>query len=313
VGLHVVLGKGAVGTALARRLIDAGNDVRVLSRSGGTTVDGADSRAVDAADPRALTGATTGAEALYNCANPAYHRWASDWPPIAAALLTAAEHSGAVLVTTSNLYPYGEVDAPMTERTPATSTGVKGRVRAKMWTDAVAAHEAGRVRVSEARAADYIGPGVTDQGHMAGRVVPRVLAGKAVRVMGNPDVAHSFTAVDDVARTLMTLAGDERAWGRFWHVPSAPAHTQREVVRDLCRAAGVAEVPVKTVSPAVLRLMGVFSPPIRELSETAHQLQRPFVIDASAAERTFELHPTPWPDTISATVDWWRDREAHAA
>ena len=39
----------------------------------------------------------TGAAALYNCANPLYHQWFTDWPPLASALLTAAERSGAVL------------------------------------------------------------------------------------------------------------------------------------------------------------------------------------------------------------------------
>jgi hypothetical protein len=39
----------------------------------------------------------------------------TDWPPPAAALLRAAETSGALLVTTGNLYGYGAVDGPMTE------------------------------------------------------------------------------------------------------------------------------------------------------------------------------------------------------
>jgi len=63
------------------------------------------------------------------------------WPPIANALLVAAERSGAVLATTSNLYGYGPVSAPMTEATPLAATGTKGRVRVQMWRDALAAHE----------------------------------------------------------------------------------------------------------------------------------------------------------------------------
>jgi hypothetical protein len=50
---------------------------------------------------------TEGAAVLYNSANPAYHRWPELWPPIAAALLEAAERAGAVLVTISNRYGYG--------------------------------------------------------------------------------------------------------------------------------------------------------------------------------------------------------------
>ena len=68
-----------------------------------------------------LTAIAGGATALYNCANPPYHRWSTDWPSLAAALLTAAERSGAVLVTMANLYGYGPVDAPMSEDTPLRS------------------------------------------------------------------------------------------------------------------------------------------------------------------------------------------------
>ena len=46
---------------------------------------------------------------IYSCAGPAYPRWVTDWPPLATALLTAAERSGAVLATASNLYGYGPV------------------------------------------------------------------------------------------------------------------------------------------------------------------------------------------------------------
>ncbi|MCW2776585.1 MAG: NAD-dependent epimerase [Frankiales bacterium] len=79
--LSVVLGKGPVGSALTDALLARGSEVRVLSRSGGTSRPGVEHRAVDAADAAALTRAASGATALYNCANPPYHRWPQEWPP----------------------------------------------------------------------------------------------------------------------------------------------------------------------------------------------------------------------------------------
>ena len=310
--LHVVLGKGAVGQAVARHLVKRGDDVRVLSRSAASGLralpEAVEHRAVDAADADSLAEATAGAVALYNCANPAYTRWARDWPPMADALLRAAERTGAVLVTTSNVYPYGEVDGPLHEDLPLAATGTKGRVRAQMWRDALAAHEAGRVRVTEARASDFVGPGVTDQGFLGERAVPRLLRGKGVQVLGDPDAPHSYTSVLDVGATLVTLADDERAWGRAWHVPTAPAVSPREAVQGLCRAAGVDPVPVTRVPPLALRAMGLVVPAIRELRETAWQRERPFVLDARLTEQTFGLAPTPWETTLEQTVAWWRER-----
>ena len=88
--LHVIVGKGPVGMTTAGELVSRGHDVRVLSRSGGRSTEAIEHRQVDATDAEALTSASTGAAAIYNAVNPAYHRWATDWPPVAAALLTAA-------------------------------------------------------------------------------------------------------------------------------------------------------------------------------------------------------------------------------
>ena len=311
--LHVVLGKGPVGSTLTDHLTALGHEVRVLSRSGGTSAGSVEHVALDAADAGALTAATRGAVALYNCANPAYHRWPTDWPPVAAALLTAAEATGAVLVVMGNLYGYGRVDAPMTEDQPLAATGTKGRVRARMWEQALARHEAGALRVVEARASDFVGPRVVDGGHLAKLAVPRLLAGKAVRTVVPADVPHSWTAVSDVAATLAVLGADERAWGRAWHVPTAPAITVREAVHGLCRAAGVAPVDVTTVPHWVLRTAGLAVPVLRELEEMRHSFTAPYVLDSSAVTATFGLLPTPLEQTWAATVGWWRDRQPVAA
>jgi saccharopine dehydrogenase-like NADP-dependent oxidoreductase len=110
-GRHVVLGKGPVGTATAELLAERGHEVVVLSRSGGQSTAAVEHRAVDAADAAALTAAVGPADALYNAVNPPrYDRWTRDWPPIAAAVLTAAEHAG-VLVVMGSLYGYGRPPA----------------------------------------------------------------------------------------------------------------------------------------------------------------------------------------------------------
>jgi nucleoside-diphosphate-sugar epimerase len=155
--LHVIVGAGPVGSTAASLLADRGEQVRVISRGGGGPEHPLVERvAADATDADRLASLTEGAVALYNCVNPAYHRWLTDWPPIATALLTAAERTGAVLVTTSSLYGYGEVSGPITPSTPLAATHPKLKLRADLWRDALAAHEAGRVRVTEVRGSDYL-------------------------------------------------------------------------------------------------------------------------------------------------------------
>ena len=241
----LVIGAGVIGSRVAGMLAERGDRVSVVSRRGS----GPAGVAADAADAGAMARLAEGAAVIYNCVNPPYHRWPADWPPIAASVLAAAERSGAVLVTLSNLYGYGprvpggyDEAHPMTEATPLAATGRKGRVRARVWQDALAAHQAGRVRVSEVRAADFIGPGA--QSAMGERIVRPVRQEKNVSVLGRADRPHTWTFTDDVARMLVTAGTDPRAWGRAWHVPSNEPRSQRQVIDDLARAAGVGQVRV---------------------------------------------------------------------
>ncbi|HEY5478407.1 MAG TPA: NAD-dependent epimerase/dehydratase family protein [Gaiellaceae bacterium] len=299
---HLIVGAGSVGSATALLLAEEDRRVSLVSRSGtGPDHPNIERIAADAADRAAMLRLSVGAEAIYNCANPAYHRWPTDWPPIASSLLQAARECKAVLVTLSNLYGYGPVDHPMREDDELAATSVKGRVRARMWEEAKAAHDSGQVRACEARASDFFGPG--DTANHLGRMIPRVLAGKTVRVIGSPDTPHSWTYVPDVARTLVTLARDERAWGRPWHVPTNPPLSQREVVAALADLAGLPAPEVRGIPNWTVRAIGVASPMLRELREVTYQLERPFVLDSSAVTETFGLEPTPMNEALASTLE----------
>lgn len=303
-GRYVVVGSGNVGSAVASELAGRGDEVLLVSRSGrGPELAGVRLEAADATDAGRLTDLASGAAALVNAANPPYHRWHLDWPPLAASLLDAAERSGAVLVTVGNLYGYGPVDVPMSEDLPLVAQTVKGRVRTRMWLDALAAHDAGRVRAVEVRGSDYLCPG--DQSMLGDRVTRPLLAGRRARVLGSLDQPHTWTAVADVARLVVTVADDQRAWGRAWHVPSAPPRTQREALADLAAQAGVRS-RVGTMPRAALRLAGLASPLVRELDEMLYQFERPFVLDSTDAQRAFGLDPTPWEAQVKAQVAAYR-------
>jgi len=300
--MHVIVGAGPVGSRTALLLADRGERVRIVTRGGGGPRHREIERvAADATDAGRLAELTSGATALYNCANPPYHRWPELWPPLAVALLTAAQRSGAVLVTMSNLYGYGPVDTPMTEALPLRATSVKGRIRARMWQDALAAHEAGRARVTEARASDFLGARARSM--LTDLVLPKVLAGKKASVPADLDAVHSSTYLGDVARTLVALATDERAWGRPWHVPTAPPVSIREIARQAAAMAGAPTPRLSSMPGAVLWLGGLFSPLAREFREVAYQFDKPFVLDSSAAQATFGLTPTPTADALRETVE----------
>jgi len=297
---HLVIGAGPVGTHTALLLADSGAHVRVVTRSGtGPEHPNVERVAADAADPARMRALADGAAAVYNCANPAYTRWDTDWPPLAASVLEAASASGAVLATVSNLYGYGRVTGPIRDDSPLAPTDHKGEVRVQMWRDALAAHDAGRVRVVEVRASDYADAG--EQSHLA-RNAPAVLAGRTARVLGAADQPHSWTSTQDTARLLVAAAADESAHGRAWLVPTASPRTQREALTDIATAAGMPAPKVSVLGPRALRTLGLVVPMLRELAGTAYQFTAPFVLDASVTEKHFGWGPQDWSDTVQRVV-----------
>jgi nucleoside-diphosphate-sugar epimerase len=292
---HVIVGAGAVGSATALLLADRGEHVRVISRRGTGPEHAAIERvAADATDAERLSELTAGAVALYNCANPQYHRWLTDWPPLASALLTAAERSGAVLTVMGNLYGYGRVDGPITQKTPLAATHPKLRLRAQMWQDALAAAEAGRIRTTEVRASDYI----EQNGLLSFGLGQPLLAGRRAYSPAPLDVPHSWTSIRDCARALATVATDERAYGQAWLVPTGPALTVRQFVSRFTEVNGAPAAKVAAIPYPVLWTYGEFSPMVKELRTTRYQFTAPFVLDSSATTETFGLEATPLDDAL---------------
>ncbi|MBV1849086.1 NAD-dependent epimerase/dehydratase family protein [Catellatospora tritici] len=299
--MHVIVGAGPVGSSTARLLAARGERVRMITRRGtGPAAPGIELVAADATDADRLTELTAGASALYNCANPLYHRWLTDWPPLADSLLRAAERSGAVLVIAGNLYGYGPVTAPIDEYTPLAATHPKLRIRAQMWEDALALHRAGRIRVTEVRASDYLG--FQANSGLGDYVLARTTKGSGAMMWGDPDAPHSWTAIPDVARTLVAVSGDERAWGSAWLVPTPPAISARQAAVRANELIGAPAAKVSRMPYPMLWSAGLFSPMIKEMRTTYYQFAKPFTMDSSLTERTFGLAPTPMDETLADTA-----------
>ena len=304
---RLVVGAGPIGSALTRRLAAAGDTVTVVTRSGrGPDLPQVTRIAADATDPERLTALATGAATIVNCANPGdYTRWEAEWPPLATALLTAAERSDATLVTLGNLYGYGPVDVPISRDLPLAATGHKGRLRNRMWQDALDRHRAGRIRATEIRASDYIGPEVTVASAILRRYADATLHGRTAWVFGDPDQPHTFSDTEDVAAMLAIAADDERAWGQAWHVPAAAPRTLRQALTDLAEQVDAPTPRLRRVPGAAVAMLTPVVPIIRELREVLWQFERPYVLDAAVTTEVFGVVGTPWAESVARAAAAW--------
>ena len=310
---HVVIGAGPLGTNIARQLAGDGHAVRIVTRSGtGIALAGVERIAADVRDSVSASKALSGASVVYNCANPLYTEWAEVWPTLQGSPMRAAAENDAVYVAAENLYMYGPSPTPIGEKHPYDSPSRKGQVRAKHHLELIAAHNRGDVRAVAGRASDFIGPEVLDAA-LGERVVPKLLANKKVQTLGDPDIAHTFTAIADFATLLITLGRTESAWGRAWHAPSAPAISPRALLERMAAIAGLPSVKVTAIPGWALKTLGTVVPIMRELVEMQYQWTSPYLIDSSSATRELGLTATDLETTLRETIDWYRARDAKAA
>jgi nucleoside-diphosphate-sugar epimerase len=307
--LHVVFGTGQVGSALAAHLTGLGLAVRTVSRHRPRALaDGADWRIADVTDPEAAAAAASGASVIYQCLNAPYAQWPTLFPPLQRGVLAAAEQSGALLVTLENLYGYGPTGGrPMTEDLPLAATSGKGRTRAAMTAELLAAAGAARFRFAIGRASDFFGAGVTSGSTLGERVFGNALAGRRADFIGNPDLPHTYSYVPDIAAGLATLGTDARAIGQVWHLPGPQTVTTRAFL-DLVAAEIGHPVAIRSLPKLALSALGLVNPMLRELAEVSYQFDDPFVLDTSKYESVFGAAATPLAAAIAATVAWYRTR-----
>ncbi len=313
--LHVVAGAGQIGPMIARRLIDRGYRVRMIRRGAfGEVPAGVETASASLADPAAAAEAMRGASVVYHCANPRYHRWADELVPLARGITAGATRAGARLVALDNLYMYRlPADGRLTEDTAIGPVSRKGALRAEAAQVMLDAHARGDLPVALGRAADFFGPACTNS-VLGERFWTKLLAGKSVELLGDPDQPHSYSYAPDVADALVTLGTAEPAisagadvYGRVWHLPVLPAEPTRAWLERFARAVGVAPRSIR-LSPLVLRIAGLVIPEAGELPEMIYQWRQPFVLDDAAFRRRFGAAPTPLAQAVADTVAWARAR-----
>jgi nucleoside-diphosphate-sugar epimerase len=313
---HVIFGTGAIGLATMDALRRRGETVRLVNRSGSAPVPG-DVEVVggDAADPGFSTAVTRGAGVVYQTLNPPYSRWLQEFPALQAGVLAAAVANNARLVSMENVYLYGRpAGRPLTEtRTHAAHTR-KGKLRASMTHELMAAHDAGRVQVAVGRASDYFGPRGGAQSNLGDRVFPAALSGSTATVLGSPDQPHTYTYIPDIGEGLAVLGEHPDAPGQVWHLPNDPGtRTTRQLVEAIYRQADRPHARLRQVHPFLLRLVALANPTVRELLEMQYQFEEPFIVDSSKIATRLGVHATPLEQAIADTLAAYRNPAPSAA
>jgi len=292
----VILGaKGRFGRAAVTAFTDAGWHVRAFARSWSGPDDRANVELVagDAFDPHIVAASAQGRSIIVNALNPPYPRWQSDLPKITAAVIMAAEHTGATVMLPGNIYGYGaSMPELLTEATNQTPTVRKGRFRLEMEKAYAGAAEHG-VKTVILRGGDFIERETT--GNWFDSHITANVAKGVILYPGPLDRAHTWAYLPDMARAMVGLAETRDSFGAFEQFGFAGySLSGRALIEVIEQVVDRGAMKIKSAPWALIRTLGLLFPQMREIAEMAYLWQVPHTIEGTklfAALPGFE--PTP--------------------
>jgi len=305
---HLIFGTGPLAQATMRALLKRGKSVKMVNRSGNrpeSIPDQVEIIAGDAFNPEFTRQVSNGVEVVYQCAQPAYNLWVSQFPALQASIMEAAAAANAKLIVGENLYMYGDPNGQLIhEGLPYAAHTRKGKVRGQMAEALLSAHRAGKVQVAMARGSDFYGPSVMGS-TLGERTIKPLLQGKPAEVVGALDIPHTYTYISDFGEAMVILGERDEALGQAWHVPNPPTLTQRELVTLFFNEAGL-EPKFSVMGKLMMSLGGLFIPEARESVEMMYEFVKPFQVDASKFIQTFGNIATPHEVAVKETIAWYR-------
>jgi nucleoside-diphosphate-sugar epimerase len=300
--------RGSVGKALAVELAKRGSSFQVAGRSQESLrrhfrsyeplVEHCEA---DLRDPQAAARAAAGVDTIFYTVGAPYTRFRlhPKLTRIALEAATAARVSRFVHVST--VYPYGIPQTDLVnESHPRNPLTFKGKMRKEQEDLVFAADLRAGMRTTILRPPDFYGPDA--ELSYARAIFVAAVKGGTANVIGPVDTPHEFIFVPDVAETLVALSDKEEAYGQAWNVAGPGLMTTRKFA-DLVFAAVHQKTRIRAAGKFMLRVLGLFSPLMREVVEMHYLWTTPVKLDDTRLRKLLpNLKKTPYAEGIEATI-----------
>ncbi|HEY0055511.1 MAG TPA: NAD-dependent epimerase/dehydratase family protein [Pedobacter sp.] len=294
--MHTILGAGGpISNALERQLAENNHSVRLVSRKPIATSGKTIWQKGNLLNLQEVLNASRDSDVIYLCAGLKYDMfvWQEQWPKIMENVINATRETGARLIFFDNVYMYGLVKGSMTEDTPYNPNSAKGEVRARIAGKLMDEAQAGNIKASIARSADFYGATESMNSFFDMMILDKLSKKQSPQWLGNPNSLHSFTYVPDAARGVFLLGQSRESDNQIWHMPTAPPQRGIDLIN---LAAEIFNRPSKymKINRAMLQLIGLFNPLIKSTVEMYYQYQHDYHFDSSKFEKAFNQKPVSY-------------------
>ena len=295
--------RGRLGRAVAKAFLDAGYEVRAITRDGKLPdeLKGAEGVAADALDRAQLIEATAGVDFVFNGLSPVYSDWSSVLP-MAENAMAACHANGAQHLVAGTVYNFGSpMPEVITEDIPQRPTTEKGRIRAEQEQLYRREAEVGRVRTILLRAGDFFGGKGT--GSWFDLVIASKLSKGVYTAPGPVELVHAWAYLPDLARTFVALAEKRQQLGAYESF-NFPGHslTDLEIKASMERIVG-RKLKLASMPWWVLRAGSPFMPMWKAIVSMAYLRFEPHRLVSSRLEAAIgEIPHTPLDEAVAGAL-----------
>jgi len=294
---------GAIGNSLAAALRTQHREYRVVGRSRESLENsfGKDPLAEivtwNPDDPASVIRAAEGINTIVYLVGVPYNQFHLH-PEVMQKTLAGAIAAGVErMLLIGTVYPYGRAATnPVKEDHPRHPHTYKGKMRKQQEDLLLEADARKSIRSAVLRLPDFYGPNI--ERSLLSSLFKAAAKGGRAQLVGPIDTPHEFVFVPDVGPVALAVADDPEAYGRVWHYGGPGVITQREMAKRAFALAG-RRPRLMVAGKAMLRLLGLFDPILKELVEMNYLMTDPLLLDDSALRGLLgTVRKTPYEEGI---------------
>jgi len=288
--MQTILGTGgAIGTALAKELIQYDSVMRLVSRYPQKVNETDELMPGNLMDKEFTERAVKGSSVAYLTVGLEYKSkvWKEQWPIIMKNVIDACKKHKIKLVFFDNAYMYDpNYLENLTEETSVRPVSKKGKVRTEIAQNLLSEIQSGNIEAMIVRSSDFYGPNIKNS-VMIETVFLKLKEGKPAIWLGDPSTYHTMTYSSDAAKATALLGNTPDAYQQVWHLPTAREKvTGKQWVEMFAKELGKPS-KFSTVSGKMVKIIGLFVSLFRELSDVMYQNENNYFFNCEKFMKRF--------------------------
>jgi nucleoside-diphosphate-sugar epimerase len=260
----------------------------------------------DAQDATLLRQLAVGKTHIFHGINYPYDKWFGNMDSVTQKVIDAAAPNRATIVFPGNVYNFGDTTNPIREDSQPAPISRKGELRVELEAMLEQAANAEICQVLNVRLPDFWGPNVLNAG--VAPIYENALKGKTINGFVNVDILHQLVYTKDAAEVIVRLMirGQTKPY-EVWNYGGETVPSMRWLFGRISALVDK-QLPVRVYPRLLFRVMGLFSPLMREVNEMLYLWSGTVLLDDTKVRATFpDFRETPLNTALTETLTWFAE------